>query len=201
MEVTVLRGNLARGICAVLILLTSSHAYARVQVGGSAAFAGEANTIASGGSSDSSYYDAFAYLTPYSKWNLYVGLEYVASSFTGPNSAGVNSVFSTDNAALGLRYTFGKSEVFYVGGAFALAANASYQTTGAAAETWTGSSMIFQAGLRPELNKKWRVKAAVHYVSSTYSSKKTANAASSSSAVNSFTRTSYFPTLGIEYCF
>lgn len=190
-----------RGLIAAMILLFPPLAFAHVQLGGSAAFAGEANTIASGGTSDSTYYNAFAYFTPYSKWNLSVGIEYVASSYNGPNSAGVNSVLTADTAALGLRYAFGKGEVFYAGAAFGITANANYQTTGAGAEAWTGSAMIFQAGLRPALSKHWRLKAAAHYVSASYASKKSTSGAASSSAVNSFTRASYFPTLGLEYEF
>lgn len=191
-----------RGLTVATILsLSVSASAARVLVGGSTAFVGDASTITTGSGGDSTYYDVFAYFRPHSKWNLYLGFEYIASSYSGPNSAGVASAFSTDNAAVGLRYSFGKNEIFYAGAAFGVAANANYQTTGNSAEAWTGSSMIFQIGLRPELSKKLRLKAAVHYVSASYGSKTPAGATSPSSSVQSFTRTSYFPTLGIEYGF
>lgn len=183
----------------VIFTVVSSFAHADVHLGGDIGLMQDQKTITSRDLIQTTFYDAYVYLQASRNYPFYLGFEYVFISTTQPNTvATTTATLTSSNAMAGMKYVFGKKELFSITLMGSPFIQANYQVTGSASDLWSGSAFASKLSIHPELSSSLKLCASLVYYSATYTSK---SSSSGSTTVSSFSRSLLIPTFGLQFSF
>ena len=152
------------------------------------------SSLKSYGTTSKTHFDGSLLFSTWQESSFYFAAGLFNNIEIAPVGASSNSTLNTIAPYAGFSLFFQK-QLYSLSGFYIPAATAAYSETGAGTENWTGSGYSGQLSLHPALNKYMAVAVTVKYVSLSYINK----SGSSISSVNSFTRTSLIPTLGLQF--
>jgi hypothetical protein len=138
----------------------------------------------------SSIYLGGIYLRMHPKAKVYLGAEAMSGSSIVKMDATTQAKASSQDVLLGVRYNFGKHEMFSVGAMYGVAAKVSYDLLSATSiEKWSGTSTMFRVGVTPNLRGSLSVLINLNYYSATYLKETSGDVV---------TRAMLFPTVGLS---
>lgn len=177
----------------------ASFAHADILLGGDIGLIQDQKSITSRDLIQTTYYDAYLYLQASRNYPFYLGFEYIFISTTQPNTvATTTATLTSSNAMAGLKYVFGRKELFSLSLMGSPFIQANYQVTGSASDLWSGSAFASKFSIHPELSSSLKLCVSLIYYSATYTSKSNS---SGSTTVSSFSRSLLIPTFGLQFKF
>ena len=183
----------------VIITTISSFAKAGIHFGGDIGLIQDQKSITSRDLIQTTFYDAYLYLQASRNYPFYLGFEYIYISTTQPNTvATTTATLTSSNAMAGLKYVFGKRELFSISLLGSPFIQAIYQATGSASDLWSGSAFASKLSIHPELSSSLKLCVSLVYYSATYTSK---SDSSGSTTISSFSRSLLIPTFGLQFNF
>ena len=181
----------------ILILFSHHLGFAYFDFGFSGAVTQENKNISTQKTSTKNFYEVYG-LSQLQKWPIHVGIAYMIVSSSNELTETTNEALSSANLYFVMRFGLFKKEPLSLTLYYNPSVQATYSTTGNAADKWTGSGYALQILWQPEITETFRLNGGVMYHSEAYTSKSTTSA---SSTVESFTRTTLLPVLGMQYSF
>lgn len=183
----------------VICIAISSFARAEIHLGGDVGLIQDQKTFTSRDLIQSTFYDAYLYLQASRNYRFYLGFEYVYISTTQPNTVAITTAtLTSSNVMAGMKYVFGKKELFSITLMGSPFIQANYQVTGSASDLWSGSAFASKLSIHPELSSSLKLCVSLVYYSATYTSK---SDSSGSTTVSSFSRSLLIPTFGLQFNF
>ncbi len=183
----------------LIITVSLSFAKADIHAGGDVGLIQDQKSITSRDLIQTTFYDVYIYLPASRNNSFYLGFEYNYMSTTQPNSvATTTATLTASNVMVGMKYVFGKKELFSISLMGSPSTQATYQVTGSKADLWTGSAFASKFSIQSELSSSLKLCVSLVYYSATYISK---SSSSDSTTVSSFSRSLLIPTFGLQFKF
>lgn len=140
-----------------------------------------------------SAYDGRLSFSLYSESYIYVALGALYAAAQEPIDTTKSANLTTLNPYGGIEYR-GKSSLGF-GAYYSPSTNSTYQQTGSVTEKWAGNAYWVKIGASPMIDKTWGFAFNLNYYSGNFTSKSTT---ASFTTVSSFTRSYFFPSLGVN---
>jgi hypothetical protein len=138
----------------------------------------------------SSIYLGGVYLRMHPKTKVYLGAEALSGTSIVKVDTTTQAKATSQDVLLGMRYNFGKHEIFSVAAMYGVAAKVSYDLLSATSvEKWSGTSYMLRFGVTPNLKGNLSVLINLNYYSATYLKETSGDVVS---------RTALFPTVGMS---
>jgi len=182
-----------------VVAAVSSFAQADTHFGLDLGLIQDQKTISSRDVIQTTFYDAYIYLQANASYPFYLGFEYVYITTTQPDAVSLaTATLTSSNAMAGMKYIFGKKELFSFSIMGSPVTQANYQVTGSASDLWSGTSLASKLSIHPALSPSLKLCVSLVYYSAAYASK---TASSGSTTVSSFSRSLIIPTFALQYSF
>ncbi len=150
--------------------------------------------IKSYGTTSKTHIDGSFLFSFWAESSFYFGAGLFNNIEVAPVGTSSNSNLNTIAPYAGFSKFFQK-QLYSIAGFYIPTATAAYSESGQGTENWTGSGYAGQVSVHPALNKYMAVSVSIKYISLNYINKSGATI----STVNSFSRTSLVPSLGLQF--
>lgn len=179
-------------------VLGTTTAQAKMEMGLALGLVQDQNSFSSKNSFQNSLYTGSLYLNVSESSSFLLGFEYSYLTHVYPVSDTETATLISTNPMAGIKFVFGKEDIFAIGLAGSTSVQMSYKLTPGGSEIWSGPGFVGRLTIQPELSNVVRLVASFNYLSTSYTVKSATTEASTKTSV---TRSLIIPTIGVSFTF